>query len=237
MDRGPVLVVAACIVRGDSVLLARRNQPSLAEVHLKWELPGGKVRLGEAPQEAIKREIQEELGTAINVVRLLPHLQTNLYHRSDGALGHFLVVAFESVIAKGADKPQPSDEAVKQFKWVSRSELKTLELLPGTDRFVECLTRMDRASFDEANLYVRLERRDKGGGKLDYWEFQCVSDLWGEFNLLERHVSIKRRSSENKVITDVSPENIWERLTQRVRDLVREGYVVSQSTTALLEPL
>ena len=122
-------------------------------------------------------------------------------------------------------------------KWVSRSEIKTLELLPGTDRFVECLTRMDRASFDEANLYVRLERRDKGGGKLDYWEFQCVSDLWGEFNLLERHVSIKRRSSENKVITDVSPENIWERLTQRVRDLVREGYVVSQSTTALLEPL
>jgi 8-oxo-dGTP diphosphatase len=202
MERGPVLVVAACIVRGETVLLARRNQPDVPEAHLKWELPGGKVRLGETPQEAVRREIQEELRTTINVVRLLPHLQTNLYHRSDGTTGHFLVVAFESVIAKGATKPEPSDESVKQFEWVSRDEVKTLSLLPGTDRFIE-----------------------------------CIIDLWGEYNLLERHVNFKRRSTQSKVITDVSQANLWERLTARVRDLAQQGYVVSESTTTLLEPL
>ncbi len=238
MNQGPVLVVAACIVRSDSVLLARRHQPSLAEAHLKWELPGGKVRLGETPQEAIKREIQEELSTVINVVRLLPHLQTNLYHRPDGSVGHFLVVAFESVLATGSSKPRPSDESVEEFKWIERDEVNELELLPGTSRFIECLDRIDRASFDEAHLFVRLERRDSsGGGGGDYWEFQCVFDLWGEFNILERHVNVRRGLSQNRVITDVSRENMWERLTARVRQLVRQGYVVSQSTTPLLEPL
>jgi|ERR1041385_1709864 8-oxo-dGTP diphosphatase len=237
MERGPVLVVAACIVRGETVLLARRNQPDVPEAHLKWELPGGKVRLGETPQEAVRREIQEELGTTINVVRLLPHLQTNLYHRSDGTIGHFLVVAFESVLAKGATQPEPTDESVKQFQWVSRQEVKTLSLLPGTDRFIECLQRMDRASFDEAHLYVRLEKRDKGGASVDYWEYQCIIDLWGEYNLLERHVNLKRRSTQSKVLTEVSQANLWERLTARVRDLAQQGYVVSRSTTTLLEPL
>lgn len=237
MERGPVLVVAACIVHGEEVLLARRHQPSLTEAHLKWELPGGKVKLGETPHEAIRREISEELGTDINVIRLLPHLQNNVYHRSDGSIGHYVVVAFESVISKGAAKPHPSEDSVKQFKWVARGGVQALELLPGTDLFIECLERIDRASFDEAHLFVRLERRDKGGAKMDYWEFQGVLDLWGEFNLVERHVNFKRRSSQNKVVTDVSQANLWERLTERIRDLAREGYVVIQSTTPLLQPI
>jgi len=237
MEKGPVLVVAACIVRDEFVLLARRNQPTLEEAHLKWELPGGKVKIGEAPQEALKREIREELRTDINVVRLLPHLQTNIYHRNDGSVGHFVVLAFESVLAKGATKPKPSDESVKQFEWMRRDQLMDLPLLPGTARFVECLERLDRASFDQANLYIRLERKDKSGGRMDYWEFQCVTDLWGDFSLVERYVNYKRRATENSILVKESQASIWERVTYRVRSLVRDGYVVIKSTTPLLEPL
>jgi len=237
MDRGPVLVVAACIVRGDSVLLARRNQPSLAEAHLKWELPGGKVRFKETPQDAIRREIEEELGTTINVVRLLPHLQTNVYHRADDTVGHFVIVAFESVIAKGAAAPAPADESVKQFRWIKRDKVNDSDSLPGTKTFVECIQRIDRTSFDQAHLYVRLERPGKGDRRLDYWEFQCVPDLFGDFNLLIRHVHAKGGSTKTKLITDPTVSGIWLRLTDRIRDLARQGYVVSQSTTPLLQPL
>ncbi len=237
MEKGPVLVVAACIVRDEFVLLARRNQPNLEEAHLKWELPGGKIRVGEAPQEALKREIEEELRTNINVVRLLPHLQTNIYNRSDGSVGHFVVLAFESVLAKGAPRPKPSDESVKQFEWVRRDAIRELPLLPGTARFVECLERLDRASFDQANLYLRLERRDKSGGKVDYWEFQCVPDLWGDFSLVERYVNYKRHVTENSILVRETQASLWEGVTRRVRDLVREGFVVIKSTTPLLEPL
>jgi len=235
LEKGPVLVVAACIVRGESVLLARRNQPSLAEAHLKWELPGGKVRFGETPQEALKREILEELGTKINVLRLLPHLQTNMYHRADGTLAHFVVLAFESVVERKAARPGLGEESIKQFKWIPRRDVATLPSLPGTARFVECLDRIDRASLDDAHLYVRLERRAEDK-RNDYWEFQCVQDLWGEFSLLERHVSSKQRSTQSEVIADVSQERLWDRLTRRFRELAREGYVVSHSSTPLLQP-
>lgn len=98
-ERGPTLVVAASIVQGESVLLARRYQPSLPSAHLKWELPGGKVKFGETPQKALRREIKEELGLTIHVLRLLPHVQTNYYQRPDGTISQFVIIAFECVPA------------------------------------------------------------------------------------------------------------------------------------------
>jgi 8-oxo-dGTP diphosphatase len=57
-------VVAAVIERGDRRLLIgqrRKNDTS----PLKWEFPGGKVRDGEAPEAALARELQEELGVTL----------------------------------------------------------------------------------------------------------------------------------------------------------------------------
>ncbi len=154
--------MAACTVEGESVLLARPNQPSLSEAHLRWELPGGKVQIGETPDQALRRKIQEELGTRINVLRLLPHLQNNICHRDDGSIADFLVIAFETVLARGAPKPKVVQDSVKQFRWVPRSEVSQLELLPGTDKFLECLERLAHASFDEAQSFIRLERQSEG---------------------------------------------------------------------------
>lgn len=55
-----LLVVAAVIVRGGRVLLTRRNAGAHLAGH--WEFPGGKVEAGETPAEALRRELQEELG-------------------------------------------------------------------------------------------------------------------------------------------------------------------------------
>ena len=78
-ERGPTLVVAAAIVRGTEILLARRYQPELPEAHLKWELPGGKIEFGETPEQALIREIREELGLKVKPMRLLPYLHTNFW--------------------------------------------------------------------------------------------------------------------------------------------------------------
>jgi len=59
-----ITVVAAVIERSDRRLLIgqrRRNDTS----PLKWEFPGGKVREGEAPEVALARELQEELGVTL----------------------------------------------------------------------------------------------------------------------------------------------------------------------------
>ena len=58
-----VPVVAMIAQRGDRFLLARRRDGGPRDGH--WEFPGGKVEQGETPEEALKREIAEELGIEI----------------------------------------------------------------------------------------------------------------------------------------------------------------------------
>jgi 8-oxo-dGTP diphosphatase len=63
------LVVGAAVVRDGRLLAARRTTP--AEAAGRWELPGGKVDEGETPDEAVVREIREELGCEVTLDRWL----------------------------------------------------------------------------------------------------------------------------------------------------------------------
>jgi len=63
-----VEVAAAIIVRGDAVLATQRGY---GEFEGWWEFPGGKVDAGETPEEALVREIHEEMNAAIVVERYL----------------------------------------------------------------------------------------------------------------------------------------------------------------------
>ena len=58
-------VVAALIVRNDKILICQRtrHQP----MPLKWEFPGGKVEPDELPQDALYRELEEELGVRAKI--------------------------------------------------------------------------------------------------------------------------------------------------------------------------
>jgi 8-oxo-dGTP diphosphatase len=59
------VVVAAAVVRDGRLLAARRTTPAGAAG--RWELPGGKVDAGESAEEALAREIHEELGCTVGV--------------------------------------------------------------------------------------------------------------------------------------------------------------------------
>lgn len=63
----PIHVVAAVAVRGDLVFAAKRAAHKSAAG--KWEFPGGKVDAGETPDDALTREIHEEFGVSIRVLR------------------------------------------------------------------------------------------------------------------------------------------------------------------------
>ena len=64
-------VVAAIIVQDDKVFLAQRDY---GELKGKWEFPGGKVEEGESNEEALEREIKEELSTSIEVQAFFTHI-------------------------------------------------------------------------------------------------------------------------------------------------------------------
>lgn len=61
-------VVAAIIIKGDQVFATQRGY---GDFKGWWEFPGGKIEAGECPQEALKREIMEELEAEIEVGNLL----------------------------------------------------------------------------------------------------------------------------------------------------------------------
>ena len=61
-------VVAAIIIKGNQVFATQRGY---GEFKGWWEFPGGKIESGECPQEALKREIIEELDAEISVGELL----------------------------------------------------------------------------------------------------------------------------------------------------------------------
>lgn len=102
------------------VLLAQR--PAHKHLALKWEFPGGKVERGEAPEAAIRREIREELGCELTVVRALPRFT----HAYPQAL--IEMIPFVCQLVPGTPPPHPHEHAA--LAWVERSALSTYDLAP-----------------------------------------------------------------------------------------------------------
>ena len=67
-----IRVVAAVIRKGDKIFATQRGY---GELKGGWEFPGGKIEDGETPQEALKREIEEELDTEILVGELIDTIE------------------------------------------------------------------------------------------------------------------------------------------------------------------
>lgn len=65
-----IVVSAGVLLRGDEVLLCQRREDKPLEGG-KWEFPGGKLEQGETPQQALKRELKEELDIETETGKLL----------------------------------------------------------------------------------------------------------------------------------------------------------------------
>lgn len=74
-EQKKIRVVGAAIVRDGRILVAQRPWSEKVYKSLRWEFPGGKIEPGETEEQAIVREISEELDCAVEVVKLLPELE------------------------------------------------------------------------------------------------------------------------------------------------------------------
>jgi 8-oxo-dGTP diphosphatase len=116
--RRRLLVVAALIRRDGLVLLSQRRADQ--SLPLCWEFPGGKVEPGEAPEAALVREVDEELGCT---VRVGPIFEV-VFHAYESFDLYMLV--YQAEITSGT----PSARQVAAVAWVPPKEIASRSLPP-----------------------------------------------------------------------------------------------------------
>ena len=124
-----VRVVAAVIKaineKGEPIIFA--TQRGYGDFKGGWEFPGGKIEEGETPQEALVREIREELETEIAVGELIDTIEY------DYPTFHLSMDCFWAEIVSGELVLKEHEAA----KWLTRAELNSVEWLPADVTLIE----------------------------------------------------------------------------------------------------
>jgi mutator protein MutT len=121
------IVTAAIMEERGRIFIARRKEGK--NLSGKWEFPGGKMERGETPEEALTRELEEELGLRVAVGELL----CSVRFRSGTA--DYELHAYRVTRSSGAPVLREHDEA----RWVLPSRLLFYDLAESDRRVVERL--------------------------------------------------------------------------------------------------
>lgn len=118
-------VVAAVIERAGRILIAQRRADSRHP--LKWEFPGGKVEQGETPEQAVVRELEEELAIRARVDGEIMRYEYQYEDRPPILLIFYRVVDFEG---------EARNLEFEQIIWESPGRLRDYDFLEGDARFL-----------------------------------------------------------------------------------------------------
>ena len=122
--RKRIEVVAAIILEKERIFATQRGYGEFKD---GWEFPGGKMEQGETPQQALRREIKEELDTEIEVGDLIDTVEY------DYPTFHLTMHCFFCTIKSG-DLVLKEHEAAK---WLTRETLDSVDWLPADKGLIE----------------------------------------------------------------------------------------------------
>lgn len=122
-------VVAAIIKDNDKIFATKRGY---GEFKGGWEFPGGKIEEGETGEQALKREILEELDTEIEVLELIDTVEY------DYPTFHLSMKCFVCSIVSGDLVLKEHESA----KWLTKDELYSVEWLPADEGLIPKLEKM-----------------------------------------------------------------------------------------------
>lgn len=114
-----IKVVAAVIENENNEILCALRSPKMS-IPNQWEFPGGKVEENESLQEAIEREIQEELNCNIKAL--------DVYHNNTHEYDNFTVnlISLKCKLVEGT----PVNEEHSKLVWLKRENLDSLKWAP-----------------------------------------------------------------------------------------------------------
>jgi 8-oxo-dGTP diphosphatase len=111
-------VVAALIVKDGKILVCQRTKHQT--MPLKWEFPGGKIEEGEQPRDALRRELDEELGIDATIGDEVARIRHEYKSGNSVELRFFLVYEFRGEL---------QNRIFRDMQWVDRTELPAFDFL------------------------------------------------------------------------------------------------------------
>jgi 8-oxo-dGTP diphosphatase len=111
-------VVAALIMKDGKVLVCQRTRHQT--MPLKWEFPGGKIEEGEQPRDALRRELDEELGIDAKIGEEVARIRHEYKGGSSVELRFYVVHQYKGEI---------ENRIFRDVKWSSRAELPSFDFL------------------------------------------------------------------------------------------------------------
>jgi 8-oxo-dGTP diphosphatase len=111
-------VAAALIMQDGKILICQRTKHQT--MPLKWEFPGGKIEEGEQPRDAMRRELEEELGIQAHVGDEVARIRHAYKGGTQVELRFFVVHAYEGVL---------ENRIFRDVRWVNRIELPEYDFL------------------------------------------------------------------------------------------------------------
>ena len=111
-------VVAALIMHKGKILVCQRTRHQT--MPLKWEFPGGKIETGEQPRDALRRELEEELGIDANIGEEVARIQHKYKNGGAVELRFYAVHEF---------KGELENRIFRDVQWADRKKLPSFDFL------------------------------------------------------------------------------------------------------------
>lgn len=120
----PIPSVGALILYDERILIVKRaSPPSIG----KWSIPGGVIEIGETAEEAVRREVREEVGIDIQDVELLDIYDSITRDENGRVRYHYLIVEY---LARPSSLEIKHSEEVLEYRWVTLEEITRLDVTP-----------------------------------------------------------------------------------------------------------
>ncbi|MGB7585908.1 MAG: (deoxy)nucleoside triphosphate pyrophosphohydrolase [Terriglobales bacterium] len=121
-------VVAALIIKDEKILVCQRTRHQT--MPLKWEFPGGKIETGEQPRDALRRELDEELGIDATIGEEIMRIRHKYRTGSSMELRFYVVREYAGTI---------ENRIFREVRWATRSELPAFDFLEADEKLVSSL--------------------------------------------------------------------------------------------------